>query len=142
MGEIIANLRHGTATDAFRAVENGELSSFLHSNRAKWINWTRSEGNSLVGRIPYLRSKNMSVHRFRLHPIPSQEDTKIGIAVEATGIVYILVPLGFIIGFLMCCVGAIPFLIAVIAINNQLGQIQEELRQAIEAWDRMRTKRA
>ena len=142
MGEIIANLRHSTTTDAFKAVENGELSSFLHSNRAKWIKWTRTEGNGLVGRIPYLRSKNMSVHRFRLHPIPSQEGTKIGITVEATGIVYILVPLGFIIGLLMCCVGAIPFLIAVIAINNQLGHIQEELRQALEAWDMTRTKSA
>ena len=130
-----ANLTNSTAEQALEAVMNGELLPFLRSSHAKWISWTRAEGNALVGHIPYLRSRDLSIFRFRLRPPASGNDTQVLVTVEGTGIAYVLIPLSFAIGCLMCCVGAIFPTILSIAINSRLGQIQEELRQALEAWD-------
>ena len=138
MKETISHLSNSTSEEALRAVENGELTPFLQVRHAKYIKWARSEDNILVGRIPYLRSKNLCIYKFRLQPVTND---RINIAVVATSLVYILVPLGFILGLLMFCVGVILPIFLLLVINNMLGKIQEDLRQALEAWDKTKIKR-
>jgi len=138
MKETISHLSNSTSEEALRAVENGELTPFLQDRQAKHIKWARSEGNILVGRIPYLRSKNLCIYKFHLQPVTND---RINIAVVATSLVYILVPLAFILGLLIFCAGVILPIFFLLVINNRLGKIQEDLRQALEAWDKTQIKR-
>jgi len=139
MKETISHLSNSTSEEALRAVENGKLTPFLQVRHAKYIKWRRSEGNILVGRIPYIRSRDLSIYEFRLQPVTND---RINIAVVATSLVYILMPLAFILGLLMFCVAVIFPIILLFAINNRLGKIQEDLRQALGAWDKTQTKSA
>ena len=138
MKETISHLSNSTSEEALRAVENWELTPFLQYRPAKHIKWARAEGNILVGRIPYLRSKHLCIYKFRLQPVTND---RINTAVVATSLVYILVPLAFIFGLLMFCVCVIFPIISLLVINNMLGEIQEDLRQALEAWDKTQIKR-
>ena len=137
MKKIISHLSNSTSEEALRAVENGELTPFLQVHLAKYIKWARSEGNILVGRIPYLRSKNLCVYKFRLQPVAND---RINIAVVATSFAHILWPLAFILGLLMFFVTVIFPIIGLLVINNRLGKIQEDLRQALEAWNKTQIK--
>lgn len=139
MKETVSRLSNSTVEEALRAVENGELTPFLQVRHAKYIKWKRSEGNILVGRIPYLRSRDLSIYEFRLQPVTND---RINIAVVATSLVYILVPLAFILGLLMFCVAVIFPIILLYAINNRLGKIQADIQQALEAWDKTQIRRA
>ncbi len=140
MKETISHLSNSTSEEALRVVENGELTPFLQVRHAKYIKWARSEGNILVGQIPFLQAgkSGLSLYKFRLQPVTND---RINITVVATSLVYILVPLAFILGLLMFCVTVIIPIILLLFINNTLGKIQEDLRQALEAWDKTQIKR-
>ena len=140
MKETISNLSNSTAEEALRAVENGELTPFLQVCHSKYIKWSRSEGNILVGQIPFLRAgkSGLSLYKFRLQQVTND---RINIAILATSFVYILVPLIFIVGLLMFFVPVIIPIIVLLFTNNTLKKIQEDLRQALEAWDKTQTKR-
>ena len=139
MKETVSRLSNSTVEEALRTIEKGGLTPFLQVRHAKYINWRRSEGNVLVGRIPYLRSRDLSIYEFRLQPVTND---RINIAVVATSLVYILVPLAFILGLLMFCVAVIFPIILLYAINNRLGNIQADIQQALEAWDKTQIRRA
>ena len=140
MKETISHLSNSTSEEALRAVENGELTPFLQVRHAKYIKWTRSEGNILVGQIPFLQAgkSGLSLYKFRLQPVTND---RINIAVVATSLVYILWPLLFIVCLLFFCVPVIIPIILLLLINNTIGKIQEDLRQALEAWDKAQIKR-
>jgi len=137
MKETISHLSNSTSEEALRAVENGELIPFLQVRLAKRIKWTRSEGNILVGRLPYSKS-GLSMYKFRLQPVTND---RINITVVASRFVYILWPMAFVLGLLMFCVGVIIPIILLLMTNNMLGKIPEDLRQALEAWDKTQIKR-
>ena len=140
MKETISHLSNSTSEEALRAVENRELTPFLQVRHAKYIKWTRSEDNILVGQIPYLRAgkSGLSLYKFRLQPVTND---RINITVVATSLVYILWPLAFILFLLIFFVPVIIPIILLLLVNNTLGKIQEDLRQALEAWDKTQIKR-
>jgi hypothetical protein len=139
MTESLARLSNATADEALKAAERGELAGFLQTDHAKWIKWTRSEGSSLVGNVPYLRAKSLSVYKFHLYPVDTQKDKGIRITSETPTIAYALWAVVFIFGCLMFCVGIILPILLITLVNNRIGQIREDIRQAFEAWDKTKS---
>ena len=114
------------ATDQFKEL--------FQSRLTKWITWSREGPTHAMGKIPYLRSKNLSVFRFHVHLEAAGTGSHGTVTVEST---YFFLRNRWIIyalGLLLFCVGVLFPIVGFSLLDKRVAEIQADIANTLRSW--------
>jgi hypothetical protein len=102
----------------------------------RWIQWKAVSTTALVGKIPYLRGKNISRYVFTATMSEVAAGTEVSLAAARDSFAAVAIPMVYVLGLLMCCVGVVFPAIAVPRIEKHVTQALSSTAGALTAWDK------
>lgn len=102
----------------------------------RWIQWQATSPTTLAGKIPYLRGKNISQYVFASTLSAEPDGTRVTLTATRGSFAAVAIPMVYVLGLLMCCVGVIFPLIAIPRFEKLVAQAVASSGSALSAWDR------
>jgi hypothetical protein len=99
------------------------------------IRWSAQPDGSLLGKVGYFRSKNLSAFRFKVQLEPAGSGTRAVLLAQHGPFSPLLRFLLYGVGLLMCLVGVVFSYLGDKAIQRGLSKVVEYLERHLKMWD-------
>ena len=103
----------------------------FQSRLTKWITWNKDGPTHAAGKVPYLRSKNLSGVRFHVILEATDGGSNGTVTVEPTDFFLKNRWVVYALGLLMCCVGVLFPVIGFSMFDKRVAEMQADIAETL-----------
>jgi hypothetical protein len=111
-----------------------QFTNLFQVRYSQWITWSPEGTTHIIGKIPYLRSKNLSAYRFHVHLEGENGGSRATITTEEAAFFLKNKWIVYAAGLMMCCVGVVFPIVGLSLLEKRIRETQADIAKALATW--------